>query len=83
MKTLRLVREIKRTKRPRLYAYRPYIELLSERAAGETEDGPSVPTQSDLIDGAAAVAGGGIESKPVQQAPGKGKRRSRMPATRK
>lgn len=34
-KRLRLVREVKRTKRPRLYAYQPYIELLSEQTAGE------------------------------------------------
>lgn len=61
MKKLRLVREIKRTKRPRLYAYQPYIELLSEQAAVETEEGPSMPTRSELFDGAAAVAGSGIE----------------------
>ncbi len=73
MKKLRLVREIKRTKRPRLYAYQPYIELLSEEATAETEEGPSMPTQSELIDGAAAVAGGGVGQRPVQRA----KRRAR------
>ena len=56
MKKLRLVREIKRTKRPRLYAYQPYIELLSEQAATESDQGPSMPTHSELIDGAAVVA---------------------------
>lgn len=60
MKRLRMVRELKTSKRPRLYAYQPYIELLSERTAGKAEEGPVVPTQSELIDGAAAVTGGGM-----------------------
>ena len=52
MRRLRMVREVKTTKRPRLYAYQPYIELLSERTAGKAEEGPPVPTQSELTDGA-------------------------------
>ena len=56
MRKLRLLREIKKSKRPRLYAYQPYITLLSEQTADPAEEGASVPTHGELLDGAAALA---------------------------